>query len=776
MKYIKHSLLAFILVASSLYSYTYACGGYYNPNEEYYNLFDQLLLKEKGLRPYLLTMESGLYITGEEEMPDENLNAWMEFFRKNRLLPGVSEEKFNELLYKTPLNKLYNPTYTYTAMLNKSELGKEVLAYLQYAKQVEPYAQLSTDDNSWEVKRTASPSEYNYTIILNKGLDLYRGSKSEELKLRYGYQVVRLSHYMRNKNKEAIAIFNKYVMPLKRNHYIYYAALEQVAGALYNLGNLANANYLYCQVFDHSDNRKEIAYNSLLIQNQVDWDATFALCKNDRNRAAMYALRGYNTFSNEMEEVENIFRICPESPYIKLLAIRYINKMERSILSSTDYLGYESKDFLQPSEAILNEYNRVRPLIDEVMNHPQTTEKEFWKIYSAHMSFLCKDYQQAQAMLNSLKTTDPLLLKQASRTNFCLYLTQLTHIGQEEETRIAEYKTVNGSDNDFINEVMGHLYLQQGDLGKSFLTHNEISNLEYNPYLPIINSLIELHREEKSDDNLIPLYELKGTYYLRTGDYKEAANWYARVPADYRTMTTYYDYEKSDRVELTPFQFNGYSGISPLLFSNGFKRLFSVPAASQLTDKLYQQYDYLDKYHSKETLTQALLTLEKESEKNNEKGIRAAYLLANYYFNMSPRGYYRNIPMYCFSNDYISEFYAPYDKRNVYPDLDGVYNFKNFSWQSLVLNYMDKALLLYERVVAKSKDRELQARAQFMAAACHMDLYNQNWFYQKDRDKELNKETNEYFYKLATSYGDTQFYNEAIRECKYFEYYVRNEF
>ena len=58
-------------------------------------------------------------------------------------------------------------------------------------------------------------------------------------------------------------------------------------------------------------------------------------CKDNREKAAMYALRGYNTFSNELEEVENILEIYPESPYIKLLAIRYINKMERNVLTAT---------------------------------------------------------------------------------------------------------------------------------------------------------------------------------------------------------------------------------------------------------------------------------------------------------------------------------------------------------------------------------------------------------------------------------------------------------
>ena len=81
------------------------------------------------------------------------------------------------------------------------------------------------------------------------------------------------------------------------------------------------------------------------------------------------------------------------------------------------------------------------------------------------------------------------------------------------------------------------------------------------------------------------LYELKGTYFLRTGDYKEAMKWYDRVSQSYCTIDSIYDYENNAYAAVLQDQFNGYSGISPLIFSNGFKRLFSVPATSQLTDQ-----------------------------------------------------------------------------------------------------------------------------------------------------------------------------------------------
>lgn len=792
MKHFKHILLALALAAYPFQSTVYGCVDY-DPDSDYFNLFDQLLLKEKGLHPYLLTLNyNGTYYSNEE-VPDENLHAWIEFLKKNKLMQRLSEEEFREFVYSTPQNCYYQPNHKYTAMLNKSEVGNEVLAYFQYAKETEPYAQLSNDGEYWNPRRAKSPSEANYAVLRDKAINLYKTCRHDELKLRYGYQLVRLAHYMRDKDKEAIAMFNLYVKPLKQEHYIYYAALEQVAGALYNIGNLANANYLYCQVFDHSDNRKEAAYNSFKIQDEVSWEATLALCKTPRTQAALYAIRGHNTFSNEMEEVDNILRVCPDSPYMRLLAIRYINKVERAVL---DKYHNEKRPLLQPSPELLEEFGQTKGIIRKIMENPKAGNRDFWMVYLAHLSFLCRGYQQAENILNALQTSDPALLKQASRTRFCLYLTQLTGIGEQEEKKIDGYMKESDADVDFIKEIVGHLYKQQGDYGKSFGTHYAISYLQANPDQLIINSLIGDNEKKNNQEALNQLYELKGTYFLRVGNYKEAINWYARVPDSYCTMDSIYDNESEMTVPLRPDQFNGYSGISPLLFSNGFKRLFSVPAASQLTDKLYTQYNYLNKYQNKATLTQALIELENESRSNNDKGHRAAYLLANYYYNISPHGYYRNIPLYSSTNYYYSYYdgYKPnLDYRDItFPDFSKDYNYKNFWDVTLVLNYMKRALELYQRVADNTQDRELKARALFMASSCVMDLYAPNWYYvatytDKDSDNlpswyinekldaSHHEEVNVYFRKLATDFNDTQFYREAVRECKYFEYYVRNE-
>ena len=69
----------------------------------------------------------------------------------------------------------------------------------------------------------------------------------------------------------------------------------------------------------------------------------------------MYALRGYNTFSNELEEVENTLEIYPESPYIKLLAIRLYQQDGKECADRYNHSNAtdDTSSFMQPSGKVL---------------------------------------------------------------------------------------------------------------------------------------------------------------------------------------------------------------------------------------------------------------------------------------------------------------------------------------------------------------------------------------------------------------------------------------
>ena len=747
------------------------CGWSYSEDEIYYNLFDQLLLKEEGLKPFLLTGEPGFFQTGTN-LSDENIDAWMAFIGNDRKLRNLDKQAISELVYHTPLKELNTENIfsgSTCAIMNSTKTGKQIINYLQYAKTLEPYAQ----------ERIQFPSTDEYKRLLEEGMQLWKSCNYKELKLRYGYQLVRLAHYS-GENEEALELFDKYVEPVKQKHIIYYYALEQKGGVLYNLGKKAEANYLFCQVFDHSDCRKEVAYNSIKIQGEIDWNNTYKLCKTNKEKAVLYAMRGYNTFSNEMEEVNNILQVCPDSPYLKLLAIRYMNKLERSILNIL-YNMDDTHTFMKIPDEIKKCYTENKELINVIIKNPKVNEKDFWSAYLAHMAFLFKDYTLCESLLNGIRTSNANLLKQISRTRFGLYLTTLKKLGAKEEKSIEEYMIKENIDKDFVREIVAHLYKQQGEYGKAYLVHNKISNLEQNPDITIINSLIKEYEANGTlstcadstsitKDDITTLYELKGTYYLRMGDLSESIKWYDKVPDNYINFNLKYDWETDEYIAISSTEYNGYSGISPLIFSNGFKRWYNIPAEKELTDVVYRQkeFSFLNKYHNKKTLVQSLLRLKNMEKEKNETGMCAAYLLANYYFNISARGYFRNIPFYFANNGFSSTHFGESVSENEVPDFENEYNYKGFYYSVLLTNDAFKALSYYEHVARYSSNPELKARALFMASACAQDLYGGN-----DGDYTTPED---YYSEIARKYSNTGFFNEAKNECKYFDYYIKNEF
>lgn len=353
------------------------------------------------------------------------------------------------------------------------------------------------------------------------------------------------------------------------------------------------------------------------------------------------------------------------------------------------------------------------------------------------------------------------------------------------EQHIRDYIAPKNIDKEFVREIVAHLYKQQGKNGKAYLVHNSIDGLQESPDPVIIHSLIEeierngtasvcASNNTVNKEDLPALFELQGTYHLRMGNLAESIKCYNKVPDNYTCFTQKYDYETNENIVLSPVDYNGYSNISPLIFSNGFKRWFNIPAEQEMKDTVYmrKEFSFLNKYHNKKTLAQFLLQLSEMAQKEDETAAYAAYLLANYYLNVSAKGYYRNIPFYFVDNSNSYKHFGTSVSKDEIPDLRKAYNYRDFYNLVLLTNDAFKALHIYERLAENAPEPELRAKALFMAAVCMSDLKAN----ESRRDEVAAKRINRYYSELATKYSHTRFFTEAKNECKYFDYYIKNEF
>lgn len=463
------------------YSNAVACS-WYDPDYEYFNLFTQSIIKDKTYLPFLHTLSNRFYGHEHYEIPNENIESWQKFF--NNSLSYHETQILVDQMPMTDLNdfKKGNPGNSILKKLGSYQKYKEGIDYLIEAKYLEPFMRInyveSADSFYYrenENDKNATNLNYNKTVAsLNS---LYHAVKNTEIKLRYGYQLVRLNHYTRN-YQAAITAFNNYVEPLQLKSAPYFMALDQLAGAQRGLKMTSDANWNFFQVFINSKSRKQSAYVSMKLSDSVSFDQILQRTNNPEEKNMAYFLLGYEDFTNPIPVMDKMFDIDPNSEILKVLAARSINELERSYLpvyftaehtvsnsaststaadnqsaKTTDEISFwqKIKNFFrnlfgsdkpdspkktnnQNDEKLLNDPNRIpfhttntslwadESSADFINDFIKLTSKikekstdEFWQIADAYLSFLAKDYKKSSETLNQIKTSNQEYLTEIER-------------------------------------------------------------------------------------------------------------------------------------------------------------------------------------------------------------------------------------------------------------------------------------------------------------------------------------------------------------------------
>ncbi|MCB0508903.1 MAG: hypothetical protein KDD21_11455 [Bacteroidetes bacterium] len=802
--------ILFIASIAFLFNNTTACS-WYSEDASYYNLFNQNLISDKTLTPFFLTYDESFYgdagfdgETNETELNEDidyNILEWKKFFDNQ-----VSVKDLNYLVYQSKPEELRNilskkslqgASLTLSKSIYLTEKGMEALRYLIFAKECEPFAVASEEssDDSWyygSIRKKMTKPEFMSTA--KDGNILYANTKNADIKLRIAYQLVRLSHYG-GFNDDAIRYFKTYVEPLKLKNLIYYYALEQKAGALFNQKKYAEAGANYASVFHHTPDRKLQCYASFRISNQMDFDKSIALCKTSDEKAALYVLRGFNKFSNGLSEMKNIYAIAPNSAYLELMACRTLLQMEHNSFEipstyndNTTFPLMDAKGKLFLQKVILFTENLVKS--------NKVKRIDFWQAYLAHLYLLNGQYIKSKNIADKINSNETQIMTQAQRTSFCAYIGSLKTIDKTAEENIFKHYTKNIDENEqnFVYDILAHNYILQKDYAQAFLCHNDFSGLYSSLNINIINSLIDFFKKETksafeqqlikkhitSKQPLQELYDLKGTYYFKKDDLVSALVWYKKVDSKLSFLKIHeYNYDDNGQESIIEKDgtFNGYSNISAGIFSCSIQTYFDQNLQQAFTDKTYKNFSFIKETMNKQELVEALIELKKLANGTGDNAAKANFVLGNFYYNTSNWGYYRNFFYYEPGNYYLSYLYT-YSKSPVV--LKPTYNY-NGGTGTINNNKIKQPYDYFLLAENKANDMELKAKAVFQASKCELDLYfdkceNSNyancWSY--DNYKPLYSSSNRpLFKKLKDRYSKTAYYNEIKSNCNYFKYYLK---
>ena len=591
-----------------------------------------------------------------------NIEEWSKYL-------GINQDQAYYLVNKSSKNEIDSLLVFGNCRNKKLEFAnskfckkkKNALKYLSYAKYLEPYMNRESgqDMEQWQeykfwdyywtiddyfYPRKKTVHDLDYEVIINNLIEAYKAQKDKELKLRYGYQLVRLAHY-KHHYEDAVRYFDTYVEPLKIKPEIYYYALSQKAGALNGLNKTLKKNPAeegnsqvamdFLRVFSKSKDLKYSAYLSLRFsENGKALENLYNQSKslNNEDACSLYFLLGHDKFNNPLNELEKIENLDPNSTLADVLMARYISSLKRHYYGFSDKLGDLKIDNPNLAQALkIAESMRLK-----------SSHKDFWNLCAAHLNAYSQNYPKAKEYLSLVKCQRPVY--QAHIKLLSCYIDILEPDSFDITTANVIFKKHQKtlSDYEYLRSVVAKRMENQFPLIAFLLLHetNELG-LSSEKWEKMI------HYGESKNHNEFEKLLLQKSKYNTNEAYSNLALSYLyenNIPAAYK----YKEYVKEE-----------YQIKSVLCYNIAYiyqrksedENDFHYDYIKEFTDQNFEKISFSD-------LLEELNRLYEASQSNDIRGAKAAFLLGNFYFNTSRWGYYRTL---LFGHNYDCSSWENYD-------------------------------------------------------------------------------------------------------------------
>ena len=767
-------LCFFVALNASAKTTTHFCG--YSPSygEMYYPILDQSMLVDASLHPFMHCPWSNYcYVNEPLNTTSENVMEWHRFLGDN-----ISEEETITLVYGTSVtifkDFLEGKNGRALDKLPK-KIAEDFSNYMLLAKDCQGIRSIASGGSGWRQGEDASSEKQNLEVLLERAFAGYQATSLPFLKNRYGFQMVRLAHYLQE-NEAAIGYFEDYVTLDTANPYIYYRALEQKSGAEFNLKNKLDAARGFAEVYVNLPSRRLQCATSLQFLDFASLDLNVVSGGDVKMKDVLYFLRSFHYDGNIKAEITAIEKQNPDSEYLKLIAVREADKIQYEIFNDVDErYGYGMDSRVTPGSI-----NMVQELAKRQIARSSSDTLDFWKIVLATTLVESKKYTEAIALLDAVQSKS-VYYAQAERFTFSIKTLTITNVDsaainalylQLKNTEILyEKQAVTAF---FFNHVSG-LYKNQGNLVFSLLgqvynnsnsesqawgdaigTLGSAYGLSYkNEFIAedIINELqAVIDIKNKTDYEKLVLstlkvspqdyaYDLMGNLKFEQNKLKEAISYYEKIKSPENF------YEKNIRTSL---------------FAGAINEKFDRPFAPQ-SDEFQSKYEALfptlikdgkplDEYYidNKPKLAQTLLTLERLVVEDHENTSDYFYMLGNAWFNLSEEGWFNNTTLYLGNSS-----------RNTFLE----YNYETESdFDQHSSSYINQSITYFKKALTVNGVRETKAKATFMLAKTHR-CYDQN---DNNRTIIVCGDHKAYFTSLKEDYSDTKYQAQVLRECTWY--------
>lgn len=733
-------------------------GDYEEAVSRYYSLFWQTQITEKSFYTLLNSRDYVYGMPGGEEheswmiSQNGNLKLWQ------KSLPKFSKKQLADLLLKKDQQLL-------------QKTSSAIQDYLLFAQHCGDIFSKRSYWVSWDYERLLGNDmdENQMRTLVQQANENLNQQLSPLLRMRYYYQIIRLLHYTGNW-QEAIDFWEGNRLESTVKNEIYYYIIDQIAGCYYSLGQTDKAAYLFTKVLSHSEDKKMSAKHSLglCIAKNADGKNQIKTHEDRKDYAFMKEMFKWNPSEITLKPLHHLHK---NDPRLEVLFARYIHSKEVHMIQRSNPIQKASKDFIAN-----------RRIIQKLATDPQTKNKDFWKVSLSYMQFLEKDPHKALATLEGTKKFGN--QKKLFHMLFDLYTWETITTDQENIAysylqQIKEEplpKFILDSFENLILDRIGHLYLKNNQIAKSFLVHNSMKSIGKYKSHALLDTLHQFFQKE--DKSALENYLL----LQHNNTQAKPIEWILYNKANL--------YMLEDNLEAASQVFDSISGeydtldIPDYIFSSNIVECFNCPAEEVMEDMAYKTHllsGIIPTQMNKKQLTQVLLTLKKIAKQKDEKGEMANYVLGNYYYNLSKAGYYRAVLLdNSMDNYYRWKYYADSEQEQKFfmEEIENEYSLVYLHHLPSFFDFLQKAQYHFEETIRLSRDREFEARCYFYIAKCELNLApsqdRMNISYGEYSWQTISLPKNMSFSTIEDRYSDTNFRARIRNHCSYYQLYINN--
>lgn len=770
----KRIFLSKLLLVSSaslffVYGIIMACGGgdewdYFGYNSN----FTPETFADKSYSPLFLSGDIfyGIRFDSEHNSRfNDNIKSDWETFLKGKadvatvkyLMIGLDDERSYEKRDKRPENKVEIEqlhVFYKTKKENKASLkwGKKIslkddkiksfIEFLYLAQKIET---VSLGDNYWSYEPVVAKT-FDDAKMIQSIENVYNTTSDPFLKNRYWFLTMKARFYSNDKQK-AILFFNKTENSVPKN-ILYYRALSYVAGINYKQKKYAVSNYQYALVFDKCPELRVVTAYCFNPKSETDWNKSLAMAKNNKEKAALWAIHGYH--KDEKQAIEKIYELDPKSEHLNYLVTRLVNKQEEGINNSFKQDAGENLPMRQQSIAENKTENYAKldknafDLIAKISGAGNTERPYLWDIALGYLQTLKGDFGNADKNFNKAEKTLPKTELAGYQLRLLRFVNNMSKIDKltdkNEKTILADLnwlynelpKTYKGQEFRYENAAqwsknyLAVLYKAKANpvmaelFGSSNYGYWSSGSTFYNNEKDLLDMKAFLSKSNKTEIEKIAA----GVYHLKLKD----INNFQAVQATYKNKIpeAIAFIQQADSVQYYTFLGNPFNG--------------SIKDCHDCDHAAYQK----KKYTQIEFLTTIKAMQDKIAQK--EDVYTNSLLLGNAFYNITYFGNGRT-------------FY----EISISTDDSGIYS-------------CDISKMYYKKAFDAAATKEQKAKCMYMIAKCERnDYYNnkyKNVSWWERQDDKVNFIAWEAFKTLNKEYSDTKYYQDVITECGYFNTYV----